>query len=81
MQMEEDGQPVVREQNKTRGDMTRSTQTLWILGAMALMFWAGLYYATRLPDSNPYAKCQTIIGPMDSLCRENVTLGVPSSRY
>lgn len=81
MQMEEDGQPVVREQNKTRGDMTRSTQTLWILTAIFLSLWAILYFATRLPDSSPYAKCQQIIGPMDSLCRENVTLGVPSSRY
>ena len=72
--MEEDELSTVQEQDKTRGDMTRSTQTLWILGAMAVALWAVCYFVTRLPESNDYAKCQRIIGPMDQQCKTDVAV-------
>lgn len=79
--MEEDELSIVEQQEKARPDMTRSVQTLWILGAMAVALWVVGYFMTRLPDANPYAKCQRIIGPMDDRCKSDVAIGILNRSY
>lgn len=51
--------------------MTRGQQTAWIVGTLIVMALAFAYWATRLPDGDPYAKCQRIIG-MDRACEAEV---------
>ena len=68
--------------NAKRGkEMTRETQTMWIVGAIALALWAILFFMTRLPESNDYAKCQRIIGPMDQQCKSDVAIKHLSRGY
>lgn len=62
-------------------DMTRHTQTWLIIAAMALALWPVLYYVTRLPASNPYAKCQVIFGPMDRKCETQVAIDILNRSY
>ena len=52
-------------------EMTRGQQTAWIVGTLIAIALAFAYWATRLPESDPFAKCQRIIG-YDSACRAKV---------
>lgn len=47
------------------------TTTHLLLAIIAVIGLAILYNVTRLPDGDPYAKCQRIIGH-DSACRADV---------
>lgn len=52
-------------------DMTRGQQTAWIVGTLIAIALAFAYWATRLPESDPFAECQRIIGH-DNACRAKV---------
>jgi len=49
------------------------TTTHLLLGVIAIIGLAILYSVTRLPDGDPYAKCQRIIGH-DTACRADVAI-------
>jgi hypothetical protein len=61
-------------------DMTRGQQTAWIVGTLIVMALAFAYWATRLPDGDPYAECQRIIGH-DNACRAEVAAGLVMRGY
>ena len=60
--------------------MTRRAQTQWIVGAILAGIAVFTYFETRLPASDPRAKCQLLIG-MDGHCLTKVTIDRLDSRY
>lgn len=48
-------------------EMSRGTQTAWILGTLMVIGTVGLYFATRMDPVERNAECQTLFG-MDQEC-------------
>ncbi|GGJ52593.1 hypothetical protein CDQ92_15050 [Sphingopyxis bauzanensis] len=62
-------------EKKTKGesDSNVSLNTA-LLAIIAVIGLAILYKVTRLPETDPYAKCQRIVG-MDGACEADVAAG------
>lgn len=53
------------------GDMSRGTQTFWIVAAILAVGLVILYFQTRLPDGHPYKQCETLFG-QDTHCAGSI---------
>jgi hypothetical protein len=58
---------------RAKKDISRGAQTAWIVGTLIVMGLIALYFLTRLDPSDPYAKCQKLIGS-DRSCVTQVTV-------
>lgn len=60
---------------KPVAEMSRGAMTAWIVGTLIVIALGMLWYATRLPDSSPYKKCQGVIFT-DPACKADVAADI-----